>query len=272
MSSSPTSGKLGPDMDGEEEYRELSSFLGSQRMQYDELKHVYEEKKRILKDLQRECAHLNTLSSQNDGQKVSFQAQVQSLDLRIKQAKMDIEKWDFKCSSYQHMKERLIQDKIKMDKRTEELKEITKEAERERGNVRKMVMKQKQLRDMLEKQRRELEKKLEVNRERREKQLVNAEKGLTEQRRMQLRKEKREKRRRQIALEVAGDLGIEEEKRLKKLYASKKMQSSMIFHPLHCYHSYCYYYRRFYFYFLIFHAASFFVAIYQLLYLVFVVD
>ena len=64
MSSSPTSGKLGPDMDGEEEYRELSSFLGSQRMQYDELKHVYEEKKRVLKDLQRECAHLNTLSSQ----------------------------------------------------------------------------------------------------------------------------------------------------------------------------------------------------------------
>ena len=34
----PQSGALGPDMDGEEEYRELSAFLGSQRMQYDELR------------------------------------------------------------------------------------------------------------------------------------------------------------------------------------------------------------------------------------------
>ena len=92
MSSSPQAGALGADMDGEEEYRELSAFLGSQRMQYDELKHVYEDKKRVLKDLRRECAHLNTLSSQNDGQKLSFQFQVQSLDSRIKQTKVDIEK------------------------------------------------------------------------------------------------------------------------------------------------------------------------------------
>ena len=80
---SPQSGALGPDMDGEEEYRELSAFLGSQRMQYDELRHVYDEKKRVLQDLKRECKHLQNLSSHNDGQKVTFQAQVQSLDSRI---------------------------------------------------------------------------------------------------------------------------------------------------------------------------------------------
>ena len=225
---SPQSGALGPDMDGEEEYRELSAFLGSQRMQYDELRHVYDEKKRVLQDLKRECKHLQNLSSHNDGQKVTFQAQVQSLDSRITAAKADIEKWNLKCASYQHMKERLVRDKIRMDKRTEELKEITKEADREQGNVRKMLIKQRQLRDMLEKQRRELEKNLEENRERRAKQLEDAENSLDEQRRMQVRKQKREKRRRQIALEVAGDLGIEEEKRLKKLYASKKMQNNMM--------------------------------------------
>ena len=123
---SPQSGALGPDMDGEEEYRELSAFLGSQRMQYDELRHVYDEKKRVLQDLKRECKHLQNLSSHNDGQKVTFQAQVQSLDSRITAAKADIEKWNLKCASYQHMKERLVRDKIRMDKRTEELKEITK--------------------------------------------------------------------------------------------------------------------------------------------------
>ena len=146
---SPQSGALGPDMDGEEEYRELSAFLGSQRMQYDELRHVYDEKKRVLQDLKRECKHLQNLSSHNDGQKVTFQAQVQSLDSRITAAKADIEKWNLKCASYQHMKERLVRDKIRMDKRTEELKEITKEAEREQGNVRKMLIKQRQLRDIL---------------------------------------------------------------------------------------------------------------------------
>ena len=58
---------FGSDMDGEEEYRELSAFLGSQRMQYDELRHVYDEKTSAEDEV--ECKHLQNLSSHNDGQR-----------------------------------------------------------------------------------------------------------------------------------------------------------------------------------------------------------
>ena len=40
---------------GEEEYLELSDFLGAQRTKYDELRTTYREKQRVLKALEAEC-------------------------------------------------------------------------------------------------------------------------------------------------------------------------------------------------------------------------
>ena len=212
-----------PSMEGEEEFRELSDFLGHQRMQYDELRHVYDEKKRVLQELHKECAHLEGLAFANQGQKLSFEQQVQALNKSINEVKEEINTWDFRCASYRHVKSRLTNDKIVMDKRVEEMKTISEEAEREYQNVLKMTIKQKQLRDLLLRKRQEMELKLDQNREKREKQLASAQRGLKEQVRMQDRRQTREKRRRQIALEVAGDLGVEEERRLKALYAQKKL-------------------------------------------------
>lgn len=226
---SPDNGAKGSGDGGDgEEFRELSEFLGHQRMQYDELRHVYEAKKKMLSEIEKECRHLENLTYANKGQKVGFEEKVKTLNEQIAETKTDIDTWTFRCQSYNHVKNRLVNDKIRMDKRIEEMKVISQEAERECGNVQKMTIKQKQLRNLLERKRRSLEFKLEENRERRMKQLTSAKSGLTEQLRMQDRKESREKRRRQIALEVAGDLGVEEEKRLKKLYAEKKMYSGAL--------------------------------------------
>ena len=218
---------IGDSGDGEE-FRELSEFLGHQRMQYDELRHVYMAKKKMLSEIQNECKHLENLAYANQDQKISFEEKVKTLKDEIEVTKKDIETWSFRSRSYKHVKNRLMNDKIKMDKRIEEMKVICQEAERECSNVQKMTIKQKQLRDLLERKRRGLEYKLEENRERRLKQLSSAKNNLTEQLKMQDRKESREKRRRQIALEVAGDLGVEEERRLKKLYAEKKMYRGVL--------------------------------------------
>ena len=56
---SPDNGAKGSGDGGDgEEFRELSEFLGHQRMQYDELRHVYEAKKKMLSEIEKECRHL----------------------------------------------------------------------------------------------------------------------------------------------------------------------------------------------------------------------
>ena len=69
---------------------------------------------------------------------------------------------------------------------------------------------------------------MEAKRELRNRRLEAARKTLEDQERMQNRREEREKRRREIALEVAGDLGEEEEQRLKKMYVAKQLYSNLL--------------------------------------------
>ena len=87
----------------------------------------------------------------------------------------------------------------------------------------RVTQKGRQTRDQLEREKLALEADMAKKREFRQRRISAARKTLEEQERMQNRREEREKRRREIALEVAGDLGEEEEQRLKKMYANAKL-------------------------------------------------
>ena len=213
---------------GEDEYLELSDFLGQQRTKYDELRTTYREKQKILKDLQGECEHLERITELNDTSTDVFRDKSMKLNKQLEEIRTRTEDGQFRTSTYRHMLGRLEGDRLLLDKQLERLQHLKKEAEREHHHVKQMMHNQKQRRNQLEKKRRELADRIRVSKAKREKRLEEARDALKEQVRMQTRRESREKKRRQIALEVAGDLGEEEEERLKKQYVTKQMYSTFL--------------------------------------------
>ena len=110
----------------------------------------------------------------------------------------------------------------------ERLQHVIKETQREYDTVMSMSLKGKQHTDQLMREKNALKKSIATKNAERTKRLEKAKEMLDEQVRMQQRREDREKRRKEIALEVAGDLGAEEEARLKKLFVAKQMYSNML--------------------------------------------
>ena len=213
---------------GEEEYLELSDFLGAQRTKYDELRTTYREKQKVLKDLEAECEHLARITHLNDNSTDVFRDKSMKLNAALDEIRGRTEEGQFQSSVYRHMLTRLEDDRLLLDKQLERLQHLKREAEREHHHVKQMMHNQKQRRNQLEKKRRELADQVRVNKGKREKRLQEARDALKEQVRMQTRRETREKKRRQIALEVAGDLGEEEEARLKKQFVTKQMYSTFL--------------------------------------------
>jgi len=213
---------------GEDEYLELSEFLGQQRTKYDELRTTYREKQKVLKTLQDECEHLARITHLNDTSTDVFRDNSMALNKKLVQIRARTEEGQFRSSTYRHMLNRLEGDRLLLDKQLERLQHLKKEAEREHHHVKQMTHNQRQRRNQLEKKRRELADRIRLATAKREKRLEEAREALKEQVRMQTRRETREKKRRQIALEVAGDLGEEEEERLKKQYVTKQMYATFL--------------------------------------------
>ncbi len=213
---------------GEEEYLELSDFLGAQRTKYDELRTTLREKQKVLKDLEGECEHLARITHLNDTSTDVFRDKSMQLNAALDEIRARTDEGQFRSSVYRHMLTRLEDDRLLLDKQLERLQHLKREAEREHHHVKQMMHNQKQRRNQLEKKRRELADQVRVNKGKREKRLQEARDALKEQVRMQTRRETREKKRRQIALEVAGDLGEEEEARLKKQFVTKQMYSTFL--------------------------------------------
>ena len=198
---------------GEEEYLELSDFLGAQRTKYDELRTTYREKQRILKALEAECEHLARITHLNDTSTDEFRDKSLALNKQLDEIRARTEDAAHRTAVYKHMQSRLENDQLLLDRQLERLGHLKKEAAREHHHVKQMMHNQKMRRNQLEKKRRELEIAARANKKKRDKRLEEAQEALKEQVRMQTRRETREKKRRQIALEVAGDLGEEEEQR-----------------------------------------------------------
>jgi len=213
---------------GEDEYLELSDFLGQQRTKYDELRTTYRAKQKNLKDLETECEHLARITHLNDTSTDVFRDKSMQLNKQLEQIRGRTDEGQFRSATYRHMLSRLEDDRLLLDKQLERLQHLKKEAEREHHHVKQMMHNQKQRRNQLEKKRRELADRIRLSKSKREKRLDEARDALKEQVRMQTRRETREKKRRQIALEVAGDLGEEEEERLKKQYVTKQMYSTFL--------------------------------------------
>ena len=213
---------------GEDEYLELSDFLGQQRTKYDELRTTYRAKQKNLKDLEAECEHLARITHLNDTSTDIFKDKSLALNKQLEEIRGRTEDGQFRSATYHHMLNRLEDDRLLLDKQLERLQHLKKEAEREHHHVKQMMHNQKQRRNQLEKKRRELADRIRLSKAKREKRLEEAREALKEQVRMQTRRETREKKRRQIALEVAGDLGEEEEERLKKQYVTKQMYSTFL--------------------------------------------
>ena len=70
---------------GEEEYLELSDFLGAQRTKYDELRTTYREKQRVLKALEAECEHLARITHLNDTSTDVFRDQSLALNRQLEE-------------------------------------------------------------------------------------------------------------------------------------------------------------------------------------------
>jgi hypothetical protein len=213
---------------GEDEYLELSEFLGQQRTKYDELCTTYRDKQKVLKALEDECEHLARITHLNDTSTDVFRDKSMELNKKLVAVRKRSEEGQFKSATYQHMLGRLEDDRLLLDKQLERLQHLKKDAEREHHHVKQMMHHQHQRRNKLEKKRRELADRIRLASAKREKRLEEAREALKEQVRMQTRRETREKKRRQIALEVAGDLGEEEEERLKKQFVTKKMYSTLL--------------------------------------------
>ena len=149
--------------------------------------------KKILKDLQGECEHLERITELNDTSTDVFRDKSMKLNKQLEEIRTRTEDGQFRTSTYRHMLGRLEGDRLLLDKQLERLQHLKKEAEREHHHVKQMMHNQKQRRNQLEKKRRELADRIRVSKAKREKRLEEARDALKEQVRMQTRRESRKK-------------------------------------------------------------------------------
>jgi hypothetical protein len=115
---------------GEEEYLELSDFLGAQRTKYDELRTTYREKQRVLKALEAECEHLARITHLNDTSTDVFRDQSLALNRQLEEIRARTEDGAHRTAVYRHMQARLEDDRLLLDRQLERLGHLKKEAAR----------------------------------------------------------------------------------------------------------------------------------------------
>ena len=115
---------------GEEEYLELSDFLGAQRTKYDELRTTYREKQRVLKALEAECEHLARITHLNDTSTDVFRDQSMALNKQLEEIRARTEDGAHRTAIYRHMQARLEDDRLLLDRQLERLGHLKKEAAR----------------------------------------------------------------------------------------------------------------------------------------------
>ena len=106
---------------GEDEYLELSDFLGQQRTKYDELRTTYRAKQKNLKDLEAECEHLARITHLNDTSTDIFKDKSMALNKQLEEIRGRTEDGQFRSATYHHMLNRLEDDRLLLDKQLERL-------------------------------------------------------------------------------------------------------------------------------------------------------
>jgi len=202
--------------------------LAMLRKTHDEHRSMAENKLQQLKQIEEELAEVRKLNSSKEADSGKSTTGVSAVETKLGITQMKLEEELMNKEIFTHMIKRLTSGLIGAKQNVKATNEQKIQAESEYQGLRLQLHQARQEQRNLEQALSTLDKKAEIRRQKQEVKLVEISKAIEQRAAQRVRQEGMEAKREAIAARAKGDLGTEEEERLKRMFVVRSLYSSML--------------------------------------------
>jgi len=202
--------------------------LASLRKTHDEHRSMAEAKLQQLKQIEEELAEVRRLNTHKESDSSKSSNGLSSVENRLDITQMKLEEELQNKEIFTHMIKRLTSGLLDAKSNVKTTNEQKLQAEAEYQGLRLQLHQARQEQSNLEDALKSLSKKAKTRREKQDQKLVDIQKAIDQRASQRIRQEDMEKKREAIAARAKGDLGTEEEERLKRMFVVRSLYSSML--------------------------------------------